>query len=97
MNKREQERKVAGPSHDEIAARAEELWRERGCPHGQSTEIWLEAEQQLLRGATGRGKMGYGVASEDRPMRLDSDAKRPLEEELDERFPDDTGREPTSL
>src|SRR5580700_5588024 len=37
------------PSHEEIARQAEALWREKGCPHGRDDEIWLEAEQQLLR------------------------------------------------
>jgi hypothetical protein len=35
-------------SHDVIARRAEELWRQYGCPQGRDEEIWLEAERQLL-------------------------------------------------
>lgn len=38
------------PTHDEITSRAQSLWRERGCPAGCDTEIWLEAERQLNRG-----------------------------------------------
>ena len=33
--------------HDKIAARAAQLWRERGQPSGQDSEIWLEAERSL--------------------------------------------------
>lgn len=33
--------------HEQIAARAEKLWRDRNCPSGCDEEIWLEAESQL--------------------------------------------------
>jgi hypothetical protein len=35
------------PTHEEIAQHAQHLWRDRGCPPGMDTEIWLEAERQL--------------------------------------------------
>lgn len=35
------------PTHDEIAAKAHSLWKDRGCPEGIDNEIWLEAERQL--------------------------------------------------
>ena len=38
------------PTHGEIARQAENLWRDRGCPAGNDTEIWLEAERQLSGG-----------------------------------------------
>ena len=38
------------PATDKIAARAYEIWRARGCPHGHDTEHWLQAEREL-RGA----------------------------------------------
>lgn len=38
----------ARPLHDEIAVRAYELWEGYGRPEGRDTEIWLEAERQLL-------------------------------------------------
>ena len=34
-------------SHEQIAARAEKLWRERNCPAGSDEAIWFEAESQL--------------------------------------------------
>ncbi|MDB6166399.1 MAG: hypothetical protein JWQ83_1539 [Lacunisphaera sp.] len=35
------------PSHDEIALRAHQLWKERGSQHGQHEDHWLDAERQL--------------------------------------------------
>jgi len=35
------------PSNDDISERAYALWRERGRPEGQESEIWLEAEREL--------------------------------------------------
>lgn len=37
------------PSREEIAARAYELWDQRGRQHGRAADDWLEAEQQLTR------------------------------------------------
>ncbi|MCB0322845.1 MAG: DUF2934 domain-containing protein [Bdellovibrionales bacterium] len=36
------------PAHEAIAQRAFEIWLERGRPHGQDVQHWLEAEQELL-------------------------------------------------
>jgi hypothetical protein len=33
--------------HDEIAARAYNCWRERGCPEGSAEVDWYRAEQEL--------------------------------------------------
>jgi hypothetical protein len=38
------------PTHEEIAAKAHTLWKDRGCPEGIDNEIWLEAEKQLRAG-----------------------------------------------
>ena len=35
------------PSQQEIAARAWEIWKSRGCQAGRDVENWLEAEKQL--------------------------------------------------
>ncbi len=35
-------------THDTIAARARELWRELGCPENCDESIWLEAEAEIL-------------------------------------------------
>jgi hypothetical protein len=40
-------REFPGITHSEIAQRAHEIWRARGCPHGQDEQIWHEAETQL--------------------------------------------------
>jgi hypothetical protein len=34
-------------SHEQIAARAQAIWAQRGQPLGQDEEIWFEAERQL--------------------------------------------------
>jgi hypothetical protein len=36
-------------THEQIAAKAKEIWMARGTPWGQDLEIWLEAEK-VLRG-----------------------------------------------
>jgi len=37
----------ATPSYDQIAQRAQELWKKKGCLPGQDEQNWLEAERQL--------------------------------------------------
>ncbi|MGE5296645.1 MAG: DUF2934 domain-containing protein [Solirubrobacterales bacterium] len=39
--------KVATPSYEQIAKRAEEIWKKKGCLPGQDEQNWLEAERQL--------------------------------------------------
>ena len=38
---------VQGPTHEEIALRAYQLWEERGKPHGSHEEHWYLPERQL--------------------------------------------------
>lgn len=40
------------PSRDEIAARAYQLWVERGCPIDSADIDWYEAEKELLAHAS---------------------------------------------
>jgi Protein of unknown function (DUF2934) len=40
------------PSHESVTQRAQQIWRDRGCPSGQDTQIWLEAERQLAMTAS---------------------------------------------
>lgn len=40
-------------THDQIAARARELWEGRGRPHGSAEQDWRQAEEEL-RAASGR-------------------------------------------
>ena len=42
--------KTNSPTHEEIAHRAQEIWQQSGTPNGRDTEIWLEAERQLMAG-----------------------------------------------
>jgi len=37
----------AGPSYDQIAQKAHELWEKRGCPDGSADQDWADAEQEL--------------------------------------------------
>lgn len=55
------------PTHDEISLQARQLWRNRGCPAGSDTEIWLEAERELngdLAADTFTARAGAGTAAE---------------------------------
>jgi Protein of unknown function (DUF2934) len=36
-------------THDEIAARAQQIYEKKGRPQGRDTENWLEAEAELRR------------------------------------------------
>ena len=40
------------PTHEAVKHRAQQIWRERGCPEGCDTQIWLEAERQLAMTAS---------------------------------------------
>jgi hypothetical protein len=78
-------RPLLSPTHDQIAARAETLWRQMGCPESRDEEIWLEAERQLRR-------------SPIPPQFESDDGPEERMEELDEIHPDESlGQETTSL
>jgi hypothetical protein len=38
---------IAAFGHAEIAARAYEIWQERGCPQGSAEEDWYRAAEEL--------------------------------------------------
>jgi Protein of unknown function (DUF2934) len=42
----------------EIAARAYELWQERGCPIGSAQEDWFKAEHELRGGKARTSRAG---------------------------------------
>ncbi len=42
------------PSHEEIAARAHQLWLEEGQPSGSAERNWFDAERELKTGAVSR-------------------------------------------
>jgi len=42
------------PSHEEIARRANEIWRARGAAPGSEVEDWLQAEKELREKGNGR-------------------------------------------
>jgi Protein of unknown function (DUF2934) len=38
------------PTHEQIAARAYELWQQSGCAPGRDAENWAQAERELYAG-----------------------------------------------
>ncbi|MGD1031805.1 MAG: DUF2934 domain-containing protein [Opitutaceae bacterium] len=84
------------PSHEEIAIQSEALWRQKGCPQGCDEEIWLEAEGELLRRRPLERDATDKMERADLGLKFDriSDS---LMGELDERFPETTGKETTAL
>lgn len=42
-------------TREEITARAQAIWEQKGRPEGRDDEIWLEAEQQLRSQPAGNG------------------------------------------
>lgn len=40
---------VRRPTHQEIAARAYQIWLERGMTHGHDVDDWLQAEYELMQ------------------------------------------------
>jgi hypothetical protein len=83
------------PSHKEIATRAEALWRDKGSPQGCDDELWLEAERQLCHRPGPEGE-GEGIALAD--LHVDFDQKSDdLMDGVNELFPEQTGKETTSL
>jgi hypothetical protein len=52
------------PSREDVARRAEEIWKAEGCPGGRDTEFWFEAERQLS--ATNSATPSPAGTSEDR-------------------------------
>ena len=37
----------AKPMHNQVAVRAYDIWKSKGCPAGTSEEDWYQAERQL--------------------------------------------------
>ncbi len=87
---------ASAPARDEIVARAEGLWRQKGCPEGCDEPVWLEAEKQLC------GEQRHQRAQRDKVELADprfafNPKKGDLMQELNKRFPGPVGRETTSL
>lgn len=40
---------LGGPTHAEIAARAYQLFQERGCQPGHEVDDWVQAEYELMQ------------------------------------------------
>ena len=46
--------RTAAATDQEVAARAYELWQQRGCPAGSDQEDWFQAEKELMAGKAKR-------------------------------------------
>ncbi len=53
---------IAAFGHDDIAVRAHELWKAKGCPEGSSQEDWFRAAEELRSRA---GAQSGAVRSDD--------------------------------
>jgi hypothetical protein len=84
------------PTHEEIAALAESLWRQNGFPQGRDEETWLEAERQLSRLPDPAGAERDRSTIADPRLGFNGGGNEVMEE-LDERFPGPTPKETTSL
>lgn len=84
------------PSHKEIAAEAEVLWRKRGRPTGCDEETWLEAERRLRQVGERIGCEYDETALSDPLSRLNLKSDDVMGE-LEELFADPPGKETTSL
>lgn len=58
------------PTQEDIAQQAHQLWRERGHPVNQDTEIWLEAERQLSGNSPRAGHRSFATPVERAPAEL---------------------------
>lgn len=102
MNSRRISQDTAGgqrpATHEQIAALAHELWRERGSPEGSDIDIWLEAERELNGSPPVRSERDPIPAD---PDRADADSDPAINPESDQEIgrvggPGE-GRSPTSF
>lgn len=73
--------KTKTPTEQEIAHRAREIWRNRGEPTGQDTQIWLEAERQL--------SAGQGAPTQTERLRGEMASESEVEFQITPAVPDD--------
>ena len=62
-NPRRPEPVVTLPTHDEIAARAHQIYVMNGCIAGESEQNWLQAERELVAEIVARTMRYYEEAS----------------------------------
>ena len=84
------------PNRAQISPEAEALWRHKGCPAGSDLAIWLEAERSLIHERELARDRRDEAALADPRFAFNADPDDLLSE-LDERFPERTSKEPTSL
>ena len=69
--------KMDTPSHEEIAARAEEIYRQSGCVPGRDLENWVRAENELKQRLENNG--GNAASKEKiaaKPVKVANGARR---------------------
>ena len=84
------------PTHRQIAAAAEVLWRQRGCPTGDNVQIWLDAERQLDHLPRVSRDKWERFAQRNPLSRLDMSSADVMSE-LEELFPNSSGAASTAL
>jgi hypothetical protein len=62
------ERETKGPSKDQIAERAYEIYQQRGSAHGGDIADWIEAEKQLY-------SRSFSSAKTEQPQQASSPAE----------------------
>ena len=84
--------------HDQIAQRAEKLWRERNQPSGRDEAIWLEAEAQLKAEAESRPVAGTDsrpyVDEPGQPLRASTKSRDPADAAVQTRSPTENQAKP---
>jgi hypothetical protein len=90
-------RVVLPPSHSEVAISAEALWREMGCPQGCDKQIWLAAERNLCRRLRLERQESDRRALLEQLSLINQVKMEDVMAKLEELYPGQSGREPTSL
>ena len=68
--------KLETPSHEEIAARAEEIYRESGCVPGRDLENWVRAENELKQRLESNGAIAASKKTATKPAKVANGARR---------------------
>ena len=71
---------IKQPTHDEIALRAHQLWKDRGSHHGEDVGLWFEAERQLNAAAALAADENHGHAPDMHVHAANNGQARPADQ-----------------